>query len=126
MSDKAKNIVFLITTSLLSLMMLATVGNSIFNSQFSLRFVELGYPAYLIAPLMTVKILGMIAIWINKSKLLKELAYAGFLFLFILAFVAEINAKDADFFSPPFAIILLITSYILQNKRETENLAIAK
>ncbi len=65
---------------------------------------------------MTVKILGLIAIWTNKSKLLKEWSYSGFLFLFLLAILAEINAPVPDYFSPPIALILLLTSYTLWKK----------
>lgn len=92
--------------------MIATIGNSIFNPEFTKRFAEIGFPTYLIIPLMTAKILGLIAIWTNKSRLLREWAYSGFLFLFLLAMVAEINASVPDYFSPPLALALLLTSYI--------------
>lgn len=116
MSTKPKKIIYLITTSLLTLMMLATIGNSIFNIEFTKRFAEIGYPTYLIIPLMTSKGLGLIAIWSNKSQLLKEWAYSGFFFLFLLAMLAEINASVPDYFSPPIALILLLTSYVIWKK----------
>jgi DoxX-like family len=116
MNLKTKKVIYLIATSLLTLMMLATIGNSIFNPEFTKRFVEIGFPTYLIAPLMTTKFLGLIAIWTNKSQLLKEWAYSGFFFLFLLAMFAEINAPVPDYFSPPIAMILLLTSYILWKK----------
>ena len=43
-------------------------------------FQSLGYPIYLIYPLATAKVLGIIAIITKKSRLLKEWAYAGFFF----------------------------------------------
>jgi len=116
MTIKTKKVIYLIATSLLTLMMLATIGNSIFNPEFTKRFAEIGFPTYLIIPLMTTKILGLVAIWTNKSQLLKEWAYSGFFFLFLLAMIAEINAPVPDYFSPPIALILLLTSYILWKK----------
>ncbi|MBL4709883.1 MAG: DoxX family protein [Flavobacteriales bacterium] len=117
MTEKRRNIIYIIVTNLLSLMMLATIGNSIFNSEFTKRFVEIGYPTYLIIPLMTAKGLGIIAIWSNKSHLLKEWAYSGFFFLFLLAMLAEINAPFPDYVSPPTALILLLASYLLWKKK---------
>ena len=116
MSDKTNKTIYWVTTGLLTLMMLMIIGNSIFNNEFSERFSRLGYPTYLIVPLMVAKALGLIAIWSNKSKTLKEWAYAGFFFNFILAMLAEVHAVDGDFLSPPMALILLLTSYIFGKK----------
>lgn len=116
MDSKTKKINYLIITSLFTLMMLATIGNSIFNSEFTKRFAEIGYPTYLIFPLMTSKGLGLVAIWSNKSHLLKEWAYAGFFFLFLLALLTEVNAPKPDYFTPPIALILLLISYFLWKK----------
>jgi hypothetical protein len=41
-------------------------------------FPKLGFPSWLVAPLAAAKILGIIAVLSNKSKLLTEWAYAGF------------------------------------------------
>ncbi len=41
-------------------------------------------------------ILGLIAIWSNKSATLKEWAYAGFFFNFVLAFLAEVHAVGRE------------------------------
>jgi hypothetical protein len=117
MSEKSRRIVFWITTGLLSVMVMMFVGNSLFNKEmFTNRFASLGYPIYLIYPLTIAKVLGLIAIWSNKSKLLREWAYAGFFFNFVLAFMAEIHAVDGEYISSPLALILLLISYNIQNK----------
>ena len=125
MNSKTNKVIYLITTSLLTLMMLATIGNSSFNPEFTKRFAEIGFPTYLIIPLMTAKILGLIAIWTNKSQLLKEWAYSGFFFLLLLAMLAEIKAPIPDYFSPPIAFILLLTSYILWKKKTESKITVA-
>jgi hypothetical protein len=119
MSSKTKKATYLIATTLLTLMMLSTIGNSFFNPEFTKRFLEIGFPIYLILPLMSAKTLGLIAIWSNKSQLLKEWAYSGFFFLCLLAMLAETNASAPDYFSPIIALILLLTSFIIW-KRKTE------
>lgn len=57
-------------------------------------FKQLGYPSYLIYPLATAKVLGIIAIVSNLNKWIKEWAYAGFFFDGVLAAAAHISNKD--------------------------------
>lgn len=112
MSEKARKITYWVTTGLLTVIVLTYVGNSILNYEmFSKRFAALDYPTYIIYPLTIAKILGLIAIWSNKSKTFKEWAYAGFFFNFILAMLAEIHADDGEYFSSLIATIALLTSY---------------
>ncbi|MFZ6010789.1 MAG: DoxX family protein [Bacteroidota bacterium] len=114
MSSKNQKIVYRIATGILTIIILMFVANNLFNHElFSKRFVSLGHPGYLILPLTVAKVLGLVAIWSNKSALLKEWAYAGFLFVFILAFLAEVNAADGEVFSSSIALISLIVSRMM-------------
>jgi hypothetical protein len=114
MSEKARKIVYWITTGLLTVIVLMYAGNSIFNYEmFSQRFSSLGYPTYIIYPLTTGKILGLIAIWSNLTRTLKEWAYAGFFFDFVLAMMAEIRVDNGEYFSSSIAIVCLLISYNL-------------
>lgn len=125
MSTKITRILYWATTGLLSVIVLMFVANSTFNHElFSKRFVALGYPAYLIFPLTTAKLLGLIAIWSNRSKTLKEWAYAGLCFVFMLAILAEVHAQDGEYFSSPSALILLLVSYLTGKKIFESNPAI--
>lgn len=113
MNQKSRKIIFRISTGIVSIIVLMFVANSIFNREmFTNRFSTLGYPIYLIYPLVVAKILGLIAIWSNKSVILKEWAYAGFFFNFVLAFLAEIHAMDGEYISSPLALVFLLISYI--------------
>ena len=100
-----------IATILLSLLMLASAGFYIFGyAQVAPIFLSLGYPTYIILPLATAKILGVIAIITGQSRFLKEWAYAGFFFDFILAASAHIHAGDGGYPTAILAMILLIVS----------------
>jgi DoxX-like family len=119
MNDRSRKIAFRIATGLLSVIALMFVGNSLFNAEmFTNRFASLGYPTYLIYPLAVAKILGLVAIWSNKSKTLKEWAYAGFFFNFVLAFLAELHAPDGEYISAPLALVLLMISYYSGHKEK--------
>lgn len=110
-------IIYWTATILLCLLMLMSAGMYLFNTTMVEGiFKSLGYPTYIIYPLAFAKIFGVLAILIKKSTFLKELAYAGFFFDFVLAFSAHINVKDGGHLTALIAIILVIISYIYDKK----------
>ena len=109
-------IVYWIATGLLCLLMLASAGMYIFNHAAVLGiFTNLGYPTYIVYPLAIAKILGVIAILSKQSKTLKEWAYAGFFFDFILAASAHYFANESPIIAI-VALLLLLVSYALDRK----------
>ncbi|MDW3652739.1 MAG: DoxX family protein [Bacteroidia bacterium] len=119
---KNRNVlIYRISTGLLTLMMLFSASMYFFNHEMvSETFSRLGYPTFIIYPLAIAKILGLIAIWTKKSETLKEWAYAGFFFDFILAGSGHIVAKDGEFAGALLALVLLIISYVYEKKSATE------
>ncbi len=114
---KTNKIIYWIATGLLCLMMLGSAGMYIFNHQaVSEIFKTLGFPVYIVYPLAVAKILGVIAILSKQSKMLKEWAYAGFFFDFLLAISAHLNVGDGEFIPGTVALILLLVSYFLDKK----------
>ena len=104
-------------TGLLSLMTLFSAGMYVFNhAAIEQAFTALGYPTYIIYPLATAKILGLVAIWTRMSHTLLNLAYAGFMYNFILAFSAHIMVGDGEFPGALMALCLLAGSYFSQKK----------
>lgn len=114
---KIYKIIYWISTGLLCLLMLLSAGMYIFNHQMVAEiFVKLGHPAYIVYPLAIAKILGVIAILSKQSKILKEWAYAGFFFDFVLALAAHLHAGGSEFVTPLIALILLFVSYFTDRK----------
>jgi hypothetical protein len=112
MSKKTEKIIYWVATGLLTAMMLMSAGMYLFNNEMvSEVFTRLGYPTYLIYPLASAKVLGLVAIWTNKSKAIKEWAYAGFFFDFLLAFTAHLEVNDGESLPALVAMALLIVSY---------------
>lgn len=109
--------IYYVVTGLFSAFMLMNVFMYFFNNDMvSEVFVSLGFPAALVYPLAIAKLLGIIVIWVNKPRLLKELAYAGFAIDFILAAVAHTMAGDGGAFGPIVALVLVIISFIYHRK----------
>lgn len=114
---KRNKIIYWIATGLLSVLILMSAGMYFFNHEMvSEIFITLGYPAYIIYPLAVAKLLGLVAIWAKKSGMLKEWAYAGFFFDFILALTAHIHINDGDYGGALVALLLLVVSYIFDKK----------
>lgn len=116
---KSLRVIYWIVTGLLFLMMLFAAFNYIFHYEAIVEvFKRLGYPLYIIYPLAAAKILGVLAILTKKSKRLKEWAYAGFFFNFILALSAHINVGDPFIHSLPaiICLVLLAGSYLLDRR----------
>lgn len=80
---KTQKISYWIATVCLSLLVLFSAGMYFFNhAEIVMAFTALGFPTYIIYPLTTLKILGLIVILGNIGGNLKEWAYAGFFFNF--------------------------------------------
>lgn len=114
---KKNQIIYYSSTGLLTLLMLFSAGMYFFNhAEVTKMFETFGYPAYIIYPYAIAKLLGIVAIWFVKNKNVKEWAYAGFFFAFILAFFAHVMIKDGEQMGAVIALLLLITSYFFNKK----------
>ena len=112
--------IYRIATGLFSLLIGAGVIMYLFQyEQASESYIKLGFPIFIIYPLAIAKILGLVAIWTNKSKTLKEWAYAGFTFNLILAIGAHINVDDGEFFAAAMVLVFVGISYYFNNRLST-------
>ncbi len=118
MNDKTKNIIYWISTVLMCGIFLFSASMYFTKTEMIKGYFDvLHYPSYLVYPLAVAKILGIIAVLSNKSKILKEWAYAGFFFDAVLAAAAHLNAKDGGEMMSILAIILIIISRFFWAKK---------
>lgn len=116
---KRDKIIFYVATGLLTLLILFSVNMYFFKHEVvSEMFKGFGYPSYIIYPYAVAKLLGLFALWYPKFKTIKEWAYAGFFFAFILAFFAHYMIGDGGQMAALVALILLIVSYIFNKKSQ--------
>ena len=107
-----KKTLFWGSTILFTLLMLFSVYNYFFNkAAITAAFESFGYPTYLTYPLAIAKLLGLVALWGNFSKWLKEWAYAGFFFNSILAFFAHYMVSDGQQMGAVLAFVFIVVSY---------------
>ena len=79
-------------------------------------FEAVNYPIYIICPLALAKIAAVVVILLDRWKTLKEWAYAGLCYDFILALGAHIDNGDNGAGLPALALFFLFTSYFLGKK----------
>ena len=79
-------------------------------------FTSLGVPTEIIYPLAIAKILGILAIWLIKNRIIIALAYLGFALDLVFATIAHISAGQ-EFIGPVVPLVLLIISYIYYRKK---------
>ena len=116
---KNAKLFYYISTGLVSALMLTNVVVYVFkNEHVSDEFQKLGFPLYIIYPLAVAKLLGVIALWAPVSKELKQWAYAGFTFNFLLAFSATLNAGDDELLGPIVALVLLFVSLYFRKRNK--------
>lgn len=119
---KRDKIIYLVATGLLTALMLFSSSMYFFDHEMvSETFSSLGFPTYIIYPLAIAKLLGLVAIWTRKSRMLLEWAYAGFCFDFLLASSAHIIVKDGAHIAAIVALVLLFTSYFFGKRAYQSN-----
>ena len=114
---KTTKIGYWITTGLLSALLIMSSGMYLFqNEMIQQAYQSLGYPSYLIYPLVVAKLSAVAVLLTQKKSLIKEWAYAGLFFEFILAFFAHVMVNDGEHMGAVMAMLLLILSYIFGKK----------
>jgi uncharacterized membrane protein YphA (DoxX/SURF4 family) len=111
---KTNKIIYWIATLWLALGMLSTGIVQILKiKEEADMMAHLGYPLYFLTILGVWKILGVIAILIPKFPLLKEWAYAGFLFAMSGAVFSHFASGDGakEYFGPTLLLVLTIISW---------------
>ena len=114
---KSDRVIYWATTGILSFLFVSGAMMYIFNyERASGFFTSLGFPTWIIYPLAVLKILGPVAILTKKSKFLKELAYAGFLYDALLAFFAHWMVRDGEYLFCTLAFVFTIVSWVYDRK----------
>lgn len=114
MNTKTQLWIYRITTGLLTLLMVFSAGLYLFNYEMAAEnFTKLGLPTFIIYPLAICKLLGLVAIWTNKSKMIKEWAYAGYTIQLSLAVGTHLSVGDGEFAMPLIALVWVLTSYVM-------------
>jgi hypothetical protein len=120
MQPKTINIIYWVLTILFCLAMLGDAFGGITKQQAGVdSLTHLGYPLYLLPLVGYMKILGVVAILQQKVSAIKEWAYAGFAFTFILAFSSRFIVGDSIglLIPPVIMLIIMLLAYYFWKKK---------
>lgn len=116
---KTARILHWVFTLLLSALLFMSVSMYFMqHDEVAVAFTILGFPTWIIYPLATAKILGVVMIITKWKKWLTEWAYAGIFFNVSLAIGAHLAVKDGDQVAALVALVLMIGSFATWKIRE--------
>ena len=109
-----RTVAYWITTGVVALMLLGSLSYLTGNEQVVSGFAKAGYPQHLRIVLGIVKPAAAIVLLLPGLALLKEWAYAGVTFAWVMAFIsAYALGEPAQIWVMPLALLaLLIVSYV--------------
>jgi DoxX-like family len=106
-----------IATGLFTLLFVASIILTLGDLAGSYKsYAHLGFPAWSVFFNATAKILGLIAIYWNQSRTLKDFAFAGFLFDLLLALCAHIAQREVDVLQAAFGLVLWGFAFYMNRK----------
>ena len=109
---RTQKIIYWVATAVLCGTMLFSAGMYFVNTEMVKDFFEsFNYPAYIVIPLATAKVLAVLMILWRKSQWLTEWAYAGLFFDLVLATTAHYMANDGGMTTTLIALVALLISY---------------
>ena len=113
------------TTSVAALSLLMAVTYLTGSEQVVSGFAKAGYPQHLRIVLGIVKPIAAIVLLMPGFALLKEWAYAGVTFAWVMAFISAYASGEAitTLILPPILLVLLAVSYVTRpaNRRVTQS-----
>lgn len=111
---RRNKIIYWIATLWLALGMVSTGLVQLFKGKTGAggadSITHLGYPLYFLTILGICKMLGVVAVLIPKYPLLKEWAYAGFMFIMLGAVCSHVAAADPMKEIFPALLLLALTA----------------
>jgi hypothetical protein len=109
-----RKLAYWITTAIVALSLLAALSYLTGSEQVVSGFAKAGYPQHLRIVLGIVKPLAAIVLLLPGLPLLKEWAYAGVTFAWVMAFISAYTGGEGvqTWAMPPVLLALLLVSYL--------------
>jgi DoxX-like family len=106
-----------IATGLFTLMFVASLALTLGDLETSYKsYTHLGFPTWAVFFNASGKILGLLAIHYNKSRTLKDFAFAGFLFDLLLALCAHIARRESDVLLAILGLVFWCFAFAMNRK----------
>ena len=123
---KRNKIIYWIATVWLSLGMVSTGIVQLLKVKEEVDMMtHLGYPLYFLTIIGVWKILGVVAVLVPKFPVVKEWAYAGFVFAMTGAVFSHLALGDGgkEFFGPILLLVLTVISWYFRPESRRSSVA---
>ena len=107
-----RKIAYWTSTTLVAVSLLSAITYLIGGEQVTSGFAKAGYPQHLRIVLGFAKPAAAIVLLAPRVPVLKEWAYAGVTFAWIMAFISALTGRDPVWPMPLVLLALLIVSYV--------------
>jgi uncharacterized membrane protein YhaH (DUF805 family) len=109
-----RTIAYWVSTAIVALMLLFALSYLTGNEQVVSGFAKAGYPQHLRIVLGIVKPVAAIVLLVPGLALLKEWAYAGVTFAWVMAFISAYSGHEGVqvWILPPVLLVFLAVSYV--------------
>jgi hypothetical protein len=109
-----RKIAYWATTAIVAVMLLGSLTYLTGNEQVVSGFAKAGYPQHLRIVLGIAKPVAAIVLLLPGFALLKEWAYAGVTFAWVMAFISAYSSGEGPqvWSLPPALLVLLVVSYV--------------
>lgn len=109
-----RTIAYWTATAIVALMLLFSLSYLTGNEQVVSGFSKAGYPQHLRIVLGIAKPAAAIVLLAPRLALVKEWAYAGVTFAWIMAFISALASREPvqTWIMPPVLLVLLLVSYV--------------
>jgi len=110
----ARKIAYWTSTAIVAVMLLMALTYLTGNEQVVSGFAKAGYPQHLRIVLGIAKPAAAVVLLLPGFALLKEWAYAGVTFAWVMAFISAYTGGEGVqiWIMPPLLLVLLIVSYV--------------
>src|SRR5215470_16845183 len=108
----ARTIAYWTSTTIAAVMLLGSLSYLTGNEQVVTGFAKAGYPQHLRIVLGIAKPAAAIVLLLPRLALLKEWAYAGVTFAWVMACISTYSSGEPTWFLPPILLAFLAVSYV--------------
>lgn len=112
--ENPTKVLYVTALGLFTAVFVASIALSVFDPEGTINeYRQLSFPEWLLVPQATAKALGLIALFQTRSQLLKDFAFAGFLYNLLLALGAHLSIGEAQVGLAIFGLVVWVFAFAM-------------
>lgn len=122
--SQATRVLYFTALGFLSIVFLVSIGLSVFDAAGTVaEYRRLSFPEWLLIPKTMANALGLLALFQTRSQILKDFAFAGFLYNLLLALGAHIAQQETAVILPIVGLATWTFAFIMDRRYHSKRVA---